>query len=117
MTRELPDFDELLLLAQQDPEALERLRCELVEDLIDNAGDDTLKRRLRALQCRIDLERQRCNSPMSACLRLSQMMHDSLLDLRDSLQAPAVFRQQRRENRPATIIAFKSVSHGEPRRD
>jgi len=96
MTRGLPKFDDLLAMAEQDPQALERLRSELVENLIAGAQDEILKQRLRGLQFRIDLERERSTSPLSACVRLSQMMHESLLDLRDSLQAPQSLKNRRR---------------------
>jgi len=95
MTRGLPKFDDLLVMAEQDPQALERLRSELVENLIAGAQDEVLKQRLRGLQFRIDLERERSTSPLSACVRLSQMMHESLLDLRDSLQAPQSVKKRR----------------------
>lgn len=81
---ELPDPDELHRLAEQQPEALEALRQHMVQQLIDQSPQ-RLKPRLQGLQFRIDMERERCKTPMAACLRLSTMMHDCLADLHDSL--------------------------------
>ena len=81
---ELPDPDELHRLAEQQPEALEALRQHMVQQLIDQSPQ-RLKHRLQGLQFRIDMERQRCKTPMAACLKLSGMMHDSLGDLQSAL--------------------------------
>lgn len=80
-----PSFNELLKLAQEDPEALEEFRQEQVELLITQAPIK-YQRRLRGLQFQIDAQRAlHPNSPMGACLKISQMMHDSFDDLRTSL--------------------------------
>lgn len=90
MSNALPSFDELMQLAKTDPEGLEALRTRLVEELIASAPAN-YQRRLRGLQFRIDMERLRAHSPMAACIRISNMMHESLDRLRDALnQARAV---------------------------
>jgi selenocysteine-specific translation elongation factor len=79
---ELPKFDELMKLAQNNPEALEALRQEHVNALIDNAPEAD-KTRLRGLQFQIDAQRKIHNhSPMGACLKISKMMQESFADLR-----------------------------------
>ena len=55
---ELPSFDELKKLAQSDPEQLEKLRTELIEDTISSAPAQH-QRRLRGLQFQVDMERRR----------------------------------------------------------
>ncbi|HET8706584.1 MAG TPA: DUF3135 domain-containing protein, partial [Pseudomonadales bacterium] len=90
MSSTLPSFDELMNLAKNDPEGLEALRTRLVEDLITSAPTE-YQRRLRGLQFQIDMERRRAHSPMAACIRISNMMHESLDRLREALnQARAV---------------------------
>ena len=77
-----PSFNELLKLAQEDPEALEKFRQEQVE-LIINQAPIKNQQRLRGLQFQIDAQRTlHPNSPMGACLKISQMMHDSCDNLR-----------------------------------
>jgi hypothetical protein len=78
---EYPSFNHLLKLAQEDPEALEKFRQEQVELIISQAPIKN-QRRLRGLQFQIDAQRAlHINSPMGACLKISQMMHDSLDEL------------------------------------
>lgn len=82
--KDLPEFDELMRLAKEDPEALERLRQEAIEDLISNAPEQH-QRRLRGLQFQVDMERQRAKNPMDSCIKISRLMHDSFSKLRDTL--------------------------------
>lgn len=87
MKAELPEFDVLLEMAEKRPEQLEALRSELVEAVISSAREDC-QRRLRGLQFQIDSTRRTAGSPMAACLRISQMMHESLNNLRECLNEP-----------------------------
>ena len=76
------DFDEWALLARTAPDEFEQRRRALIESLISSSGH---VRRMRGLQWRIDLERMRARNPMDACVRLSNMMWDSFLDLNQAL--------------------------------
>ena len=69
------DFDSLSQLAQSDPQAFEAKRLEMIEQLIDSAPD-ALRQRLRSVQWRIDMERERSDNPLQACIRISNMMWD-----------------------------------------
>ena len=80
----LPSFDELKKLAEQDPERLEEMRKQWVEKTIDEAPEQ-YQRRLRGLQFQIDMEREKAQNPVSACIRVSKMMHDSLAKLYESI--------------------------------
>lgn len=81
------DFDEWQALAKSDPQEFEARRTQVIEDFIQSAPDD-LQRRLRGLQFRVDMERRRAANPLSACMRISDMMWDAVLregGLRDAL--------------------------------
>ncbi len=80
----LPDFDELAKMAKEDPEALEALRLSACEELIQSAPQQ-YQRKLRGLQFRIDMERRKAKTPMAACIKISEMMHDSFTKLREAL--------------------------------
>lgn len=80
----LPSFDELMKLAQQDPEELEKMRQHWVEETIASAPE-MFQRRLKGLQFQIDMERQKSKNSLSSCVRISQMMHEGLANLRDAL--------------------------------
>lgn len=81
-----PDFDELKCLAERDPDAFEKLRSELVEDLIRNSSPNN-QRRLRGLQFSTDARRRLASNPMKALLDIQAMMHVSLYQLSQALQA------------------------------
>ena len=80
----LLDFEELLRLAQSNPDKLEQLRIQWCEKIIHDAPSE-YRRKLRGLQFRIDMERRKAKSPMAACISLSGMMHDSFDSLRYAL--------------------------------
>ncbi|ALP54462.1 hypothetical protein Tel_15620 [Candidatus Tenderia electrophaga] len=68
-------FDEWKKLAETNPKAFEFTRRKVIDDLINEAR---ASERLKCLQWRIDVERERAASPLSACVRLSNMMLNSL---------------------------------------
>lgn len=111
-TRDAPDFDfdYWSKLAANDPERFEALRQSAIDALIASAPEHQ-QRRLRGLQWRIDRVRERAGNPVSACVRLSEMMWDSvagdngLLELVASLTGAG--RRPERDLPPATIIPFR----------
>ena len=76
------DFDEWAMLARTAPDEFEQRRRAVIESLISSSDH---VRRLRGLQWRIDLEISRARNPMDACVRLSNMMWDSFMDLNHAL--------------------------------
>ena len=67
------NFDEWVDLAQSDPDAFERAREEVLRDAIARAPN-SYRGRLSSLQWRVDRERERADTPFSACLKISNMM-------------------------------------------
>jgi len=80
------DVDEWQRLAREDPREFERRRRAAIESLIAQAPPE-LRDRLRALQCRIDLERRRAKTPLDATVRLQSMMWERFGQLRQALMA------------------------------
>ncbi|MBA2350814.1 MAG: DUF3135 domain-containing protein [Burkholderiales bacterium] len=78
------DFDTWAHLAKHDKDEFERRRQAAVEQLIASAPPAS-QRRLRGLQFRIDMERRRAVTPLGACVRISEMMWDSVFELHDAL--------------------------------
>lgn len=71
------NFDQWYELSQQDPDKFEAMRQALVNEAL--AKMPTQRReRLRGLQWQIDNIRQRSQSPLGCCIRISEMMWDSL---------------------------------------
>lgn len=79
------DWDTWSRLARENPAEFERRRLEAIEEVIASAPQDT-QQRLRGLQFRIDMERERSSSPLGACVRINRMMWESFSDLRNALQ-------------------------------
>lgn len=88
MQPSLPEFDVLVDMARNDPERLEALRQSMVQNVIDNSGDEGLRRRLAGVQFRVDAVRRRSASPLAACIQISEMMCQSLAELHRSMVAP-----------------------------
>ncbi|MEJ2681106.1 MAG: DUF3135 domain-containing protein [Gammaproteobacteria bacterium] len=82
--KELPSFEEMVRIAEEQPEALEQLRNDMCQAVIESAPLES-QRKLRGLQFKIDMERRRAKTPMASCIRLSQMMHESFAELREAL--------------------------------
>jgi uncharacterized protein DUF3135 len=73
------DFDEWVRLAKEDPDAFENMRTKMIQEIIDDTSPE-IKHRMQGLQWQIDQIRSTSPNPMSSCLRISQMMWDSVLD-------------------------------------
>ena len=73
----LIDFDDWSGLAKSDPAAFELRRAQAIEELIARMPEHK-QQRMRCLQWKIDQVRDRAGSPMAACIKLSEMMWDSL---------------------------------------
>lgn len=85
MTSKMPSFDTMVEMAKNDPVAFEEMRRELSQEIIDGVSNTALKRRLAGLQFQIDMECRKASNPMASCIRISQMMTDSLMELQESL--------------------------------
>lgn len=112
--QKLPEFDELVKLAENNPEELEKLRRTLVEQVIQSAPE-RLQRRLEGLQFQIDAQCKLAGSPMAACIKVSEMMHESFAQLRYMLndhlvrRAPETLNQaltETEQTQPAKILNF-----------
>lgn len=82
--QELPDFDTMVLMAKNDPDALEQIRQDMSEQIINDAPEN-FQRRLRGLQFQIDAQRERSSNPVSAMVKIYDMMFNSFETLNESL--------------------------------
>ena len=105
---DLPDFDYLLELAENNPEELDALRCRYNQQLID-AAPDRLKRRLNGLLFKIDMEKLRSKNPTQCCINISRLMMDSFVDLQSSIVDTAMIKSTETgvsESTLADVICF-----------
>ncbi len=70
-------FEEWAALARTNPEAFEQQRQQYLESFISGIPSKQ-RNRLERLQWRIDMERNRAATPLSACVRISRMMMESV---------------------------------------
>lgn len=79
-------FEEWAELARTNPEAFEQQRRQQIESVISSVSSRQ-RNRLERLQWRIDMERHRATTPLSACMRISGMMMDALYGERGLVKA------------------------------
>lgn len=72
------NFDAWSALAVGDPGRFEQQRSELISEVIGLTSAER-QQRLKCLQWRIDKVRETSRTPLAACVKLSGMMHDSVL--------------------------------------
>ncbi len=85
MSTRMPSFEIMAELARSDPRAFEQLRKKLTQDAIAQVRGDVRRRRLQGLQFQIDMQRRKSANPLAGCIRISQMMSASLLELHQAL--------------------------------
>ena len=82
---ELPDFDYLKLLADNDPDGLERLR-RLYCDRLINSAPDRYRNRLKGLQFQIDMIKRKSKNPLHSCVQISRMMMDNCYNMQQAIR-------------------------------
>lgn len=82
MNTNLPDFDVLLAIHRDDPEALEQFRRHLLREAVD-AAPAAHRKSLEELLVRIEESRAAARDPLDAAAIAFRMMRDSV----DRLQA------------------------------
>lgn len=83
----LPDFDELIRLAQTDPEQLSQLRQAVAQQYIAQRSDEW-QQRLEALQSHIERLISTGRNPYHVNMLLHQAMQDSVASLRQACVCP-----------------------------
>lgn len=103
------DFDDWARLAADDPDAFETRRRAAIEDALERVPAER-RERLRRLQWRIDRTRDHAPSALSACIRLSNMMWNSVTGDRGLLAALDAVRAGRSltPRHTARILSFPS---------
>jgi hypothetical protein len=99
------DFDQWKTLAETDPEAFERRRKAVIDSFIGGVKPSK-RQRLRGLQWRVDMERDRSSNPMQSFLRIYTLMWDSVCGERGLLQActSSATREQRTRGRSSAQV-------------
>ena len=100
------DFSAWVRLAQSDPDQFEASRLELIEAFLASVPEDR-REPLRRFQWMIDRERERAKTPLGACVRLSEMMHERVHGdggLREQLEGlTAAARGEMKDDEPRAV--------------
>lgn len=106
----LIDFDQWSALAKSDPVAFEMQRVRFIDETI-SAMPAHKQQRMRCLQWKIDQVRNRARTPMGACVKISEMMWESLTGPGGLNEALNRLRSGQYEQPPAAaVLKFPSVS-------
>lgn len=100
------DFDKWKKLAETNPEAFEFNRQRMIDSLLAKAKHSD---RLKRLQWRIDVERDRSKTPISACVRLSGMMLNSVYG--ETGLANALTGNCSKKDKTAKVVDIASRRH------
>lgn len=107
MNSKFPSFDELRRLAENDPQKLEEYRHGEIEKIIATAPPQS-RGRLRGLQFQVNCHRQiHGENAMGACIAISRMMHESLLQLQNTIAGVGEERNSQSQ-REAKVVPFAS---------
>ena len=82
---QLPNFDDMMKLAQDNPEAFEAMRQELIEDCI-NSAPTSMQQRLRGLQFQINADRDTSHNPLESMIKANKRMMASFNELRNLME-------------------------------
>ncbi|MDH4276216.1 MAG: DUF3135 domain-containing protein [Gammaproteobacteria bacterium] len=106
---QLFDFERWSQLAKTDPEGFEALRRQEVAAFIQGVPDARQRQRLERLQWRIDRERERTKNPLMSCIRIYNMMWESLFKHQQALVELAEGRPQHTTPPPANarVLSFE----------
>jgi hypothetical protein len=93
----MADWEEWVRLAREDPEKFERERAATIEELIMSQPAET-RHRNRQLQWKINAIRQTSPNSLYACVRIYEMLMDSVYGPDGLLAAIELLRSRNGEN-------------------
>ncbi len=97
------NFDELMALYEKDPDKFEQKRLEMIQSAIDQAPEK-IQRRLTGLQWRIDSEIKLAKNPLAGCIKVYQMMMDSVYGEGGLQDALNFTDKEIKESIPSTVV-------------
>ncbi|BAJ01705.1 DUF3135 domain-containing protein [Shewanella violacea] len=90
---ELPDFDKLRWLAENEPDELEELQQTLCKEAIDSCPESN-KEQLISMQFHLKQQLSLCSNPYHRCYLAIKIMNDKFIALNTIMNSPEEFRQQ-----------------------
>jgi hypothetical protein len=101
------DFDQWMKLAKEDPETFEKQRLDIIQTVINEAPAQ-MHQRLNGLQWHIDGEIKLAKNPMDACLKIYQMMMDSVYQPGGLLEALTMTDSLTKSSNSKNVIQLRN---------
>ncbi len=102
------DFDYWMELAKKDPAAFEKQKKQLIQEAIDKAPK-RMQNRLNGLQWSIDSRVKTAKNPMDACVKIYQMMMDSVYEEGGLLEALNMSVHEVRASSPKNVVQMMNT--------
>jgi hypothetical protein len=102
------DFDEWMEVYKTDPDMFEKMRQDLIESTIKQAPIG-MRRRLNGLQWQIDTEIKLAKNPLDGCIKIYEMMMDSVYEPNGLLDALSMTKEDITVSVP-NVVKLKEVS-------
>jgi hypothetical protein len=90
---QLPNFDSLKWLAENNPEELERLQKKMCEEAIERCPESN-KEQLISMHFHLEQQLSRCSNPFHRCYLAISIMNDKFIALNDIINNPNEFKKQ-----------------------
>ena len=90
---ELPDFDTLKWLAENDPATLAQLQETLTEEIINSSQHNSAQ--LRSLHHHYKEQMKRCTNPYHRCVMSMALMRGKLFTMAAAINSPEEFKANR----------------------
>jgi len=99
---QLPNFDSLKWLAENEPDELKELQRKLCNEAIEHCPEAN-KKQLISMQHHLEQQLSRCSNPYHRCYLAMSIMNEKFLALNTIINNPVEFRQNSAEilNLPA----------------
>jgi hypothetical protein len=108
-TQSAIDFDKWAELAKINPDAFEKLRSQYLTNVLNKIAEPR-RHKFECLQWKIDQIRHTTKSPLSACIKISNLMwssFDKLAEQYDHTESDCVLRAET-PHKTATIMPFQT---------
>lgn len=97
----LPSFDEMVKMAERDPEAFEQFRHDMAKEMIESASEE-MQPRLWAQQSHIDRVIRNCKNPHHTNVVLMNELQKQVVKFREALKGEVAPTQK------ADVVSLKT---------
>ena len=101
------DFEDMVRMYEDDPEAFDRERQEIIDDFIENLPNEECRLRMRQFQFRIDSQLRKYKDPVARMNKMVELFWEGFKTFQETLHACATGNPMVSANQPnAEILPF-----------